>query len=74
MFCICTQRYKCHLPYVINDEFTNDIMEEIDKFNNLRSLLDENVNDIRKIPDNLKRQKEYIMKIITKCFEDNGYK
>ena len=57
------KEHKCHLPNVIKDEFTNDLMEEFDNLNNLRPLLDDSVNDIKKISDNLKSQKDNIMKI-----------
>ena len=57
------KEHKCHLPNVIKDEFANDLMEEIDNFNILRPLLDDSVSDIKKISDNLKSQKDNIMKI-----------
>ena len=57
------KEHKCHLPNVIKDEFDNDLMEEIDNFNILRPLLDDSVSDIKKISDNLKSQKDNIMKI-----------
>ena len=57
------KEHKCHLPDVIKDEFANDLMEEIDNLNILRPLLDDSVNDIKKISDNLKSQKDNIMKI-----------
>ena len=57
------KEHKCHLPNIIKDEFTNDLLEEIDNLNNLRPLLDDSVNDIKKISDSLKCQKENIMKI-----------
>ena len=57
------KEHKCHLPNVIKDEFAKDLMEEIDNFNILRPLLDDSVSDIKKISDNLKSQKDNIMKI-----------
>jgi len=57
------KEHKCHLPNVIKDEFTNDLTEEINNLNNLKPLLDDSVNDIKKISDNLKCQKDNIMKI-----------
>ena len=57
------KEHKCHLPKVIKDKFTNDLIEEVNNLNNLRPLLDESVNDIKKISDNLKSQKDNIMKI-----------
>ena len=57
------KEHKCHLPKVIKDEFSNDLIEEVDNLNKLRPLLDDSVNDIKKISDNLKSQKDNIMKI-----------
>ena len=66
------KEYKCHLPDVIKDEFTKDLMEEIGNLNNLRPLLDDNLNDIKKISDNLKSQKDNIMIIPQNALKTMG--
>ena len=57
------KEHKCHLPEMIKKEFNNYIFEEIDNINTLIPILDESVNDVKKISDNLKKQKEDTMKI-----------
>ena len=57
------REHKCHLPKVIKDEFFNDLNEAISNLNDLRPILDNSINDIFKIYDNLKKQKDETMKI-----------
>ena len=47
-------------------------MEEIGNLNNLRPLLDDNLNDIKKISDNLKSQKDNIMIIPQNALKTMG--
>ena len=55
--------HKCHLPDVIKNEFEQIIQESIDYSNELSPILNDNVNDITKIYDSLKKQKNDTVKI-----------
>ena len=55
--------HKCHLPEIIIKEFTKNIQESIDYSNELNPILNDKINDIKKIYDTLKKQKIDIMKI-----------
>ena len=57
------REHKCHLPKIITNEFINTLNEEIDNSNKLRPILDDSINDIKKIYDNLKNRKVDTMKI-----------
>ena len=57
------RQHKSHLPKIIANEFINIINEEIDNVNKLGPVLDDSINDIKKIYDNLKSQKADTMKI-----------
>ena len=57
------REHKCHLPKVIKDELINYVNKEIEKVTILRPILEENINDIKKIYNNLKKQKDDTMKI-----------
>ena len=57
------REHKCHLPKIIKSEFFKYLNDEIEYMNNLRPMLDNSVNDIKKIYDNLKKQKDDLMKI-----------
>ena len=63
------KEHKCHLPKVIRNEFINYIKEEIENANQLKPILDDSINDITKIYDNLKKQKDDIMKIPDNTFK-----
>ena len=63
------KEHKCHLPKVIRNEFINYIKEEIENANQLKPVLDDSINDITKIYDNLKKQKDDIMKIPDNTFK-----
>ena len=57
------REHKCHLPKVIKTEFFKYLKDEINNANNLRPMLDDSINDIKKIYDNLKKQKDDLIKI-----------
>ena len=57
------REHKCHLPKVIRNEFFNYLNESIDKTNNLIPILNDSVNNVQNIYNNLKAQKDEIMKI-----------
>ena len=57
------REHKCHLPKIIKSEFFKYLNDEIEYMNNLRPMLDKSVNDIKKIYENLKKQKDDLMKI-----------
>ena len=57
------REHKCHLPKIITNEFINNLNEETDNANKLRPILDDSINDIKKIYDNLKNKKVETMKI-----------
>ena len=57
------REHKCHLPKIITNEFVYNLNEEIDNANKLRPILDDSINDIKKIYDNLINRKIDIMKI-----------
>ena len=49
--------HKCHLPEIIKKEFAQNVQESINFSSNLNPILDESINDIKKIYENLKKQK-----------------
>jgi len=57
------REHKCHLPKIIKSEFFKYLNDEIEYMNNLRPMLDNSVNDIKKIYGNLKKQKDDLVKI-----------
>jgi hypothetical protein len=59
------REHKCHLPKIIRNEFINELNEEIDNTEKLRPILNNSINDIKKIHNELKKQKDEIMKIPT---------
>ena len=63
------RKHKCHLPKVIRNEFITYIREEIiENANKLKPVLNNSINDIKKIYDNLKGQKDDIIKIPNNTF------
>ena len=57
------REHLCHLPEKIKNDFINDLKESLDYSNELFPILNENVNSIKKISDDLKKQKIDTMKI-----------
>ena len=57
------REHLCHLPAKIKNDFINYIQESVDYSNELFPILNENINNIKKISDELKKQKIDIMKI-----------
>lgn len=57
------REHLCHLPKKIKNDFINDLQESLDYSNELFPILNENVNNIKKISDDLKKQKIDTMKI-----------
>ena len=55
--------HKCHLPEIIKNEFEQNIQESIDNSSKLSPILNNNINDIKKIYENIKKQKQDIMVI-----------
>jgi hypothetical protein len=55
--------HKCHLPEIIIKEFVKNVQESIDYSNELSPILNENINNIKKIYETLKQQKSDIMKV-----------
>ena len=55
--------HKCHLPQVIKEEFVQSVKDSINYSSELNPILEENVNDIKKIAENLKKQKVNTMVI-----------
>lgn len=51
------RRHKCHLPEVIKKEFEENLKESIEYSSELNPILDDSINDIKKIYDNLLKQK-----------------
>ena len=49
--------HKCHLPEIIRQEFEQNVQESINFWSQLNPVLDENINNIKKIYENLKKQK-----------------
>lgn len=66
------KEHKCHLPEIIKNEFISYINEEINNTNNLRPMLDDSINDIKKIHGNLKNRK-MILKNKNNKFELCGF-
>ena len=57
------REHKCHLPEVIKKEFEDNLKESIEYSSELNPILDDSINDIKKIYDNLLKQKNDTMKI-----------
>ena len=57
------REHKCHLPEVIIKEFEDNLQESIEYSSELHPILNDSVNDIKKIYDNLLKQKNDTMKI-----------
>ena len=57
------REHLCHLPKKITNDFINDLKESIDDSKELFPILIENLNNIRKISDDLQKQKIDTMKI-----------
>ena len=55
------RNHKSHLPEIINQEFVKNIKESIDFSSELIPVLNESVNDIKKIYENMKKQKSDTM-------------
>lgn len=55
--------HKCHLPKVIKEEFVQSVKDSIHYSSELNPILEENINDIKKISENLKKQKSDTMVI-----------
>ena len=55
--------HKCHLPEVIKNEFVQIVKDSLKFSNELNPKLEENINDIKKISENLKKQKNDTMLI-----------
>ena len=55
--------HKCHLPEIIIKEFEKNVQESIDYSNELNPILNNKINDIKKLYDTLKQQKIDVMKI-----------
>ena len=49
--------HKCHLPEIIKKEFVQNVQESINFSSELHPVLDESINAIKKIYENLKKQK-----------------
>ena len=49
--------HKCHLPEIIKKEFVQNVQESINFSSELHPVLDESINNIKKIYENLKKQK-----------------
>ena len=70
------RRHKCHLPEIIKKEFTQNIEECIDYSSKLSPILNDNINNITKIFENIKKQKKDIMVIpqnTLKIISNNNY-
>ena len=63
------KEHKCHLPKVIKNEFVELIKEEIEDTIKLKPILNDSINDIKKIYENLKGQKDDIMKVPNNTFK-----
>ena len=57
------REHKCHLPKVIRNEFDNYIKNELENASKLGPVLDDSINDVKKIYDSLKKQKDDTLKI-----------
>ena len=57
------REHKCHLPRIIRNEFDDYINKEIDNSSKLGPILNDSVNNVKKIYDSLKEQKDNILKI-----------
>ena len=57
------RKHKCHLPEIIKDEFVQNVKDSINLSSELNPILEENINDIKKIHENLKKQKSDTMLI-----------
>ena len=63
-FCFADEhrKHKCHLPEMIKKELIENIQESINFSSELTPIFNESVIDIKKIHDNLKKQKDDIEK------------
>ena len=55
--------HKCQLPEIIKNEFIQNVLESINLSSELNPILEENINNIKKISENLKKQKNGISAI-----------
>ena len=69
------RNHKCHLPEVIKKEFIEQLNESLNNSSELAPVFDENIIDIKRIYENMKKQKDEIEKIpqnvIKIIFNDN---
>ena len=59
------RKHKCHLPEIIKKEFIEKLDESINCASELTPVFNENIIDIKRIYENMKKQKDDIEKIPT---------
>ena len=71
-FCFAEEHklHKCHLPEIIANEFKNYINDSIDNAKKLKPELDNTIDEISHISENLKVQKNEIVKVPSSSFSN----